>query len=355
VSGRPCPVEVGFQTKPQLARIMLECALDAGVPASWITADEVYGGDPALRRWLEGRGVSYVLAVKGTEPLGTATWGSVRATAVQLAAGVPVEQWVACSAGHGAKGRRLYDWARVELTAPPTAAARGGCWCAAAAATASWPSTPATARPKPPCSAWSGGPGPGGRSRRASAGQNEVGLDHYEVRKWPGWYRHITLALLAHALLVVPAPRPPSATAQTGTRRPDQPARPVPADGARGPLAAGRPDLDVAYPGWLRAGLVTMAAPPPGPRPPRTLSTTRTTSAAGVLPLRTLSRSGRRRPWPMDETTAMIGSAADQEQHLRDPLVDGKATEGGRKQPQLGQHLGDHDQQDHPGPQAEAC
>ena len=33
--------------------------------------------------------------------------------------------------------------------------------------------------------------------------KSEVGLDHYEVRKWPGWYRHITLALLAHAFLAV--------------------------------------------------------------------------------------------------------------------------------------------------------
>ena len=44
-------------------------ALDAGVPASWVTADEAYGGDPALRGFLEGRGVSYVLAVKRTELL----------------------------------------------------------------------------------------------------------------------------------------------------------------------------------------------------------------------------------------------------------------------------------------------
>jgi hypothetical protein len=97
---------------------MLERALDAEVPAAWVTADEVYGGDPALRGWLEDRGWSYVLAVKGTEPLGTATQGSARATAIQLAACVPAEQWVACSAGHGAKGRRLYDWARVELATP---------------------------------------------------------------------------------------------------------------------------------------------------------------------------------------------------------------------------------------------
>jgi SRSO17 transposase len=33
--------------------------------------------------------------------------------------------------------------------------------------------------------------------------KGEVGLDHDEVRRWPGWYRHVTLALLAHAFLVV--------------------------------------------------------------------------------------------------------------------------------------------------------
>jgi SRSO17 transposase len=113
------PSEVGFRTKPQLARVMLERALDAEVPASWVTADEVYGGDPALRRFLEERGISYVLAVKGSEPLGTAIQES--ATASQLAASVPVEQWVACSAGHGAKGRRLYDWSRIQLAGPATA------------------------------------------------------------------------------------------------------------------------------------------------------------------------------------------------------------------------------------------
>ena len=115
--GGRVPEQVGFRTKPQLARVMLERALDAGVAASWVTADEVYGGDPALRRFLEDRGVSYVLAVKGTEPLRTtATHGS--ATAAQLAASVPAEQWVACSAGHGAKGRRLYDWTRIQLAVP---------------------------------------------------------------------------------------------------------------------------------------------------------------------------------------------------------------------------------------------
>jgi SRSO17 transposase len=63
------PEQVGFRTKPELARVMLERALDAGVPAAWVTADEVYGGSPALRGWLEGRGVWHVLAVKCTELL----------------------------------------------------------------------------------------------------------------------------------------------------------------------------------------------------------------------------------------------------------------------------------------------
>jgi hypothetical protein len=113
------PEQVEFRTKPELAQLMLERALDAGVPAAWVTADEVYGGSPALRGWLEGRGVWHVLAVKCTELLAVdGSQGSMRSSAEQLAAAVPPTQWIACSAGHGAKGRRLYDWTRVELAAP---------------------------------------------------------------------------------------------------------------------------------------------------------------------------------------------------------------------------------------------
>jgi SRSO17 transposase len=116
------PEQVGFRTKPQLAELMLERALDAGVPATWVTADEVYGGSPALRGWLEGRGVWHVLAVKCTELLEVSSPnGVVRESAEQLAAEVPAEQWIGCSAGHGAKGRRLYDWTRVELATPAAA------------------------------------------------------------------------------------------------------------------------------------------------------------------------------------------------------------------------------------------
>jgi SRSO17 transposase len=199
------PAEVAFRTKPQLARVMLERALDAGVPASWVTADEAYGGDPALRRWLEARGVSYVLAVKRTELLAiTGPDGPVRASATQLATGVPAEQWVTASAGHGAKGRRLYDWTRVDLAAPAgVGAAR---WLLVRRSRADGEL------------AFYACCGPTGTSllglvRVAGSrwvveegfeqAKGEVGLDHYEVRRWPGWYRHVTLALLAHAFLVV--------------------------------------------------------------------------------------------------------------------------------------------------------
>ena len=199
------PEQVGFRTKPQLAQLMLERALDAGVPASWVTADEVYGGSPTLRGWLEDRGVWHVLAVKCTELLtvnGPA--GSTRTSAEQLAAGVPAEQWIACSAGHGAKGRRLYDWTRIQLAAPATAgmarwllvrrrrrdgeSAFYACYGPAA--------TPLVGLVRVAGTRWAVEEG-------FEQAKGEVGLDHYEVRKWPGWYRHITLALLAHAFLAV--------------------------------------------------------------------------------------------------------------------------------------------------------
>jgi SRSO17 transposase len=199
------PEQVGFRTKPQLAQLMLERALDAGVPAAWVTADEVYGGSPALRQWLGGRDVPYVLAVKCTEPLEVSSPnGLARERVEQLAAAVPAEQWIACSAGHGAKGRRLYDWTRIQLASPATSemarwllvrrSRRDGelafyaCYGPAATSLVGLVRVAGTR--------WAVEEG-------FEQAKGEVGLDHYEVRKWPGWYRHITLALLAHAFLAV--------------------------------------------------------------------------------------------------------------------------------------------------------
>ncbi len=65
------PAATPFRTKPQLALTMLERALDGGVPAAWVVTDEVYGSDGALRRALEGRGQTYVLAARGNQPVST--------------------------------------------------------------------------------------------------------------------------------------------------------------------------------------------------------------------------------------------------------------------------------------------
>src|SRR5215218_9073834 len=198
------PTTAEFHTKPQLARAMLERALDAGVPAQWVTGDEVYGGDRRLRRWLEERQLPHVLAVKRTEPLWTrTTWRQVAAQT--LAAEVPAEAWQRLSAGAGAKGPRLYDWARVPIRAlpepgwdywllvrrslaDPTDLAYYVCFCPA--------DTPLERLVQVAGTRWA-------IEECFESAKGEVGLDHYEVRRWPGWYRHITLALLAHAYLTV--------------------------------------------------------------------------------------------------------------------------------------------------------
>ena len=63
------PEEVSFQTKPRLAREMLERALEAGVPFAWVTGDVIYGSDRNLRLWLERWGLPHVPAVKSNEKL----------------------------------------------------------------------------------------------------------------------------------------------------------------------------------------------------------------------------------------------------------------------------------------------
>ena len=58
------PQDTAFATKPALATEMIGRALDAGTPAGWVAADEVYGQDPQLRAELARRGLGYVLAIR---------------------------------------------------------------------------------------------------------------------------------------------------------------------------------------------------------------------------------------------------------------------------------------------------
>jgi SRSO17 transposase len=119
------PQDTAFATKPALATEMITRALDAGTPAAWVAADEVYGQDPELRAELARRGLGYVLAVRKSHQV-PAPAGPL--TAAELARRLPARAWQRLSAGPGAKGPRWYDWALIEIADPAAAKDDGPHW-----------------------------------------------------------------------------------------------------------------------------------------------------------------------------------------------------------------------------------
>lgn len=107
--------DTAFATKPELTTRMVARFLDAGHQAAWVAGDEVYGGNPKLRTALEERGTGYVLAVACSHEV---TTGAGRLRADTLTKKVPKRAWQKLSAGAGAKGHRLYDWAVIDLADP---------------------------------------------------------------------------------------------------------------------------------------------------------------------------------------------------------------------------------------------
>ena len=198
---------VGFATKPALATAMLGRALDAGVPAAWVTGDEVYGADPGLRAELETRGVGYVLAVACHHPV-LAAGDSYRADA--LLRRVPARAWQCVSAGPGAKGHRLDDWAFIRLDdrAPSPGGQAGQHWLLVRrnrrtgelAFYRCWTPRPVLLATLVRVAGrrWT-------IEERFQTGKGLVGLDQHQVHRWRSWYRWATLAMLAHAFLVVAA------------------------------------------------------------------------------------------------------------------------------------------------------
>src|SRR3954449_6729594 len=177
---------------------MLERALDAGVPCAWVTGDSVYGADRALRRRIEARRRGYVLAVTSGQRL-----GARRVDA--WAAGVPPEGWQRLSAGEGAKGPRLCDWAYTPYRGGAPAGREKGLLVRRKLDEPDELTFYLTLAPEGTALAdlvrvagarWT-------IEACFEAAKGEVGLDEYEVRSWTGWHRHVTLAMLAHAYLAV--------------------------------------------------------------------------------------------------------------------------------------------------------
>ena len=193
---------------------MLARAHGAQVPARWVAADTVYS-TTELRLWLETHGLWYVLAVLSNTPI----WTQGQSVEVaELVGQVPDDGWVPLSAGEGSQGERLYEWTWLQL---PYLSSPGHTHWLVARRRINCPAERAYYHAYAPTTTTL-------QELVQVAGRRwvietcfeqdkgEVGLDHYQVhhyqvRTWEGWYRHVTLALLAYAYLV-------TARANTSTR-----------------------------------------------------------------------------------------------------------------------------------------
>jgi SRSO17 transposase len=224
MSAAAVPHDVEFATKPALARQMLTRALTAGVPARWCTGDEVYGNDPNLRKDLVTARLGYVLAVAKDHRITTGV--GVR-KAVELAVRLPKHAWQCHSAGPGAKGLRLYDWALVETSdkaADPDGNGRHWLLIRRHPRTGELAFYRAHAPTNVPLQALVTVAGTRWRIEESfQSGKELTGLDEHQVRRWHSWHRWTVLAMLAHAFLSVM-----TATTQTQqqTNPPTEPSNP---------------------------------------------------------------------------------------------------------------------------------
>ncbi len=206
------PDQIEMRTKPELAREMLKRALDAGVEAAWVVADSVYGDTRRLGMFLEEREQPYVLALSGKAHV----WAGFQQHRVskvlealrkgELPSREDEEGWRRLSAGDGSKGPRLYDWLRLPLN-PPLQEGYQRWLMVRRPRSLEEPAEELTAYTvfAPEGTTLEELARVAGSRWRVEIGfeeaKGEVGLSHYEVRSWHGWYRHITLALFAHAFL----------------------------------------------------------------------------------------------------------------------------------------------------------
>ncbi|MFE7311520.1 IS701 family transposase [Streptomyces sp. NPDC057555] len=190
-----------FATKIEHFMWMLQRALDARVPFAWVTADEAYGQAKHLRAWLEAQRIAHVLATNVNDTVVTTSWGQERVDA--LIASLPQQQWKRVSGGHGSHGERIYHWARVAIRpcwengfghwvlarrslADPTKIAYYVCYGPVCSRLKDLVKVAATRWAVEEC---------------FETAKGECGLEHYQVRLYRAWYRHVTLSMAALAYL----------------------------------------------------------------------------------------------------------------------------------------------------------
>lgn len=211
------PEDVKFSTKPQLAQKMIKRAVGSRIAFKWITGDEVYGNDRTLRVWMEQEGLFYVMAVASNQHV----WLGFKQVRVnQIIKKLTESEWQVVSAGDGSKGPRLYEWALVPLLSVMIENRR---WLLvrrnisdpkemAYYVVYGPPETKLEEMVKVAGRRWT-------IEESFETAKGEVGLDQYEVRSWQGWYRHITLAMIAHAYLTAMRANAEAAKREGGKKR----------------------------------------------------------------------------------------------------------------------------------------
>jgi SRSO17 transposase len=198
------PETVSFRTKPELAQQMVERTQQAGVPIAWVVADTVYGHSPDLRLFLEQQGFSYALAVPSIEVVAVQTTeGCKLAEVASLQQLVDPRDWQPLSQSLGTKGQRLFEWAILPVLHQGRVDGRHFLVfrrCLDDPSQLSFylvfapPTTPLCLIVQAIGARW--------HIEEDLQATKDLGLDHYEGRSYVGWYRHITLVLLAYAFLV---------------------------------------------------------------------------------------------------------------------------------------------------------
>ena len=202
--------DIGFATEPALALAMIDRAIAAGVPFAWVAADSI-SGTGAVEMALRRAGKAYVLGVNATSQFNS--WGTkppVAGTAAAIASVLDPSAWHRLSAGTGAKGERLFDWAYLELAdleAAEYSETLSGLWTRGLlirrnitdgdlAFFATWcpAGTPVAVLVNVEGRRWAIEDG-------FETAKNELGLDHNETPSWHGWHRHVSLVMLAFAML----------------------------------------------------------------------------------------------------------------------------------------------------------
>ncbi|GHO63766.1 hypothetical protein KSC_026580 [Ktedonobacter sp. SOSP1-52] len=223
------PHTVGFQTKCELAQRMIERIWKMQVPISWVVADAAYGGNLDLRLWLEDHRYSYVLAVACNEPVGIQTPdGQRRRVEVSQVEALLLEKhdWERLSMSQGTKGPRCFDWVAVPILHRWEGSRHHWllirqCVDDPSTKTYYFVFAPSQTTLQEMVEAI----GTRWRIEEDFERTKDMGLNHYQIRSFVGWYRHITLVLLAHAYLSaicaqVPTPSPPIALTEPCDARP---------------------------------------------------------------------------------------------------------------------------------------